>query len=91
MATTPAKAPETTTEADKAPVSSTKQEAYVKYIGPATSRVLSEEDWETVGAKGQKAVEWNFANQFKVPVGKFSENALNYLKDGDDRFIVVGA
>ena len=88
MATTPAKAPE---ETASAPATSTTKaaEAHVRYIGPASRRILTEDDWANVGAKGQKEVEWNFQNEFRVPISKFSENALNYL-DSDDRFIVVG-
>lgn len=90
MATTPAKAPEETTTSVTAAPKAKAPEAHVRYIGPASRRILTEEDWTNVGAKGQKEVEWNFQNEFRVPVSKFSENALDYLEMTDDRFIVVG-
>ncbi|QSL67874.1 hypothetical protein [Nocardia phage P3.1] len=88
MATTPAKTTDSETTSAPAP-SPKKEEAYVQYIGPASERVLTEEDWANVGAKGQKGATWNFQNQFKLPISKFSENALNYL-DTDDRFVILG-
>lgn len=96
MASTPAaKATDTASTEVSAP---SKMEAktpelvdYVQYIGPATQRILSEEDWDTVGATDQKAVEWNFGNDFRIPVAEFTDKALQYLVHKDDRMIVIKA
>lgn len=83
----------TTTEAASppAPVAepvAPKTKKYVKYNGLGTRRVLSEADWERVSAKGQDAVEWNFSNNFKIPVSEFSTDALRYFNI-DDNFEIV--
>lgn len=81
---------ESTKEAAKAPdaTAEKKSEGEVRYIGATTRRILTIEDWRNVGAEGQKAAEWNFENNFRLPKSMFNEKALEYLKK-DDRFRVT--
>lgn len=55
----------------------------VKYIGRATRRVISKEEWEGVGAPNQPSTEWNFQNGFSLPLSDFSEEALDYIRKDD--------
>jgi hypothetical protein len=63
----------------------------VKYIGPATRRVLTPEDWERVGVDDteHETYEWNLKNAKMIPRDQFSEKQLAYLRT-DDRFSVEG-
>lgn len=88
--TTEAAPTEATSEAPKATATSTaKSEAEVRYVGVASRRILTEEDWKNVGAPGQKGVEWNFQNKFRLPKSDFSDKALAYLKK-DNGFKITG-
>lgn len=86
---TAAEAPKTSSEASKTSSEPAKAEGVVRYLGVATRRILTEEDWKNVGAEGQKGVEWNFQNEFRLPVSDFSKEALAYLKK-DNRFRITG-
>lgn len=61
----------------------------VVYTGQATIRNLRSADWEKVGAGPRPDVQWNFKNNFKVPVSQFSPEQLAYLRI-DGRFSVPG-
>lgn len=59
----------------------------VTYIGAATRRIITREDWALVGADEDEPAEWNIFNGFKIPAKKFSDPALDYLK-ADGRFTI---
>lgn len=61
---------------------------FVKYVGSATRRVLTAEDWASIGAKSGKDVEWSFSNGFKVESEKFTKGQLEYLLKKDGNFQV---
>lgn len=70
------------------PATAPAPEKFVEYIGPATRRILTVEDWKRVGADDMdKVVEFGFANQRKVALSEFTAKAIAYLKI-DDRFEV---
>ncbi|AOE44829.1 hypothetical protein BI084_gp17 [Gordonia phage Terapin] len=54
------------------------------------ARVISEDDWKSIGVYDQASVEWNEANGFRLPVEMFNDGALQYLTNRDDGFRVVG-
>lgn len=52
----------------------------VKYTGSSTRRLVTKEQWAGAGVKGQKGVEWNTLNEYSVPIGEFSDEALTVLR-----------
>lgn len=65
-----------------------KNKGFVQYVGQATRRVLTEDDWKSLDMSGD-TVEWNFSNAFKVPTDKFTQKQLGYLFEVDGRFKAV--
>lgn len=61
---------------------------FVVYTGDATRRILSPEDWERVGLKGENNV-WGFHNSFRVPAEDFTNDQIEYLTKTDGKFKVV--
>jgi hypothetical protein len=55
----------------------------VKYTGSSDAREISKEDWESIDIADQDGVVWDWRNDWAVPVSKFSETALNYVKNVD--------
>lgn len=55
----------------------------VKYIGRATRRTISKEQWEGVGAPNQPSTEWNAFNGFSLPLSEFTPEALEYIRRDD--------
>lgn len=74
-------------EGAEAPEKTEKVEV-IRYVGKATRRVISREDWAGVGADDHESSEWNFANSFELPKSDFSPEARAYLQR-DGSFIVV--
>lgn len=62
----------------------------VKYIGQASLRTISEAEWLELGIE-HEAVEWNFRNNFRVPVEELTDGARKYLLKTDGRFELVDA
>ena len=48
----------------------------VKYTGRNTTRIISNEDFEREGVKGQRTATWENQNGWTVPASHFSEAAL---------------
>jgi hypothetical protein len=67
-----------------------KKQRVVKYRHsfPFTARIISAEDWEMVGAKDHEGVRWDIENGHRVPIEKFSPEALAYIERDDDLTIV---
>ncbi len=51
----------------------------VTYIGSASHRRITKEQWSLAGVGDMDGVEWTFANDFKVPASVLSESALKVL------------
>ena len=62
---------------------------WVKYVGPATLRIMDRSAWANAGVHSDQYVEWNYLNNMKVPVKKFDDFELDYLLKRDGRFIKV--
>lgn len=62
----------------------------VLYIGQASLRTITAEEWLQVGLEHEPA-EWNLANGFRLPAEDFSREALRYLVKTDGRFQLVDA
>lgn len=67
-----------------------KAPGYIKYVGASHVRGLTEEDFETVGVRGQKAVWWRRENQWTVPRADLSDDAYNRAIKNDPELILVG-
>lgn len=67
-----------------------KQE-YIRYVGSASRREITQEDWAAIGVKATKDTNWTFANDFKLPKKDFPPEALKYLLNtpGETNFRVV--
>ena len=61
---------------------------FVVYTGDATRRILSPEDWERAGLKGENNV-WGFHNSFRIPAEDFTNDQIEYLVKTDGKFKVV--
>lgn len=85
----PAKA-ETKAELAKASESADAPIQDVKYVGQASLRTISAEDWLQLGIE-HEGVEWNFHNNFRVPAEDLSDGARKYLLKKDGRFELVDA
>lgn len=62
----------------------------VKYIGQASLRTISKDDWLSLGIEHED-VEWNFHNNFRVPAEDLTDGARKYLLKKDGRFELVDA
>lgn len=63
---------------------------FVQYVGDATHRVISEDDWKTVEDVNKAETNtWSFANAYKIESSKFSKAQLKYLLVTDGRFKAV--
>ena len=54
-----------------------------------SARVITRENWESIGVYEQEGVEWNSSNGFQLPVEMFTDGALAYLTQRDDGFEIV--
>ena len=61
----------------------------VRYVGPATRRILTEADWERVGVDDteHKTYVWDMSNAKQMDKSLFSPKQLEYLEK-DNRFVV---
>lgn len=62
----------------------------VKYIGTADVREIDAAGWKNAGIEHGKVV-WDSKNKHSVPVADLSKDALAYLENDDDGFVVVDA
>jgi hypothetical protein len=62
---------------------------YVKYIGVATVRQITADDWAKVGVTDMETVVWDRFNGWTVPDSKFTEAAWPFI-DEDKGFVHVG-
>lgn len=63
----------------------------VKYIGTADVREINANSWKAAGIEDQEMVRWNSENGWTVPVADLSKDAVAYLDNDDDGFVVTDA
>lgn len=63
---------------------------YVRYIGPSQTRLILADEWAAAGIPDMGSVEWSAANNFSVPVDRFTEDALDKAIRPDAGFVIVG-
>lgn len=63
---------------------------FVVYKGKAQFRRITAEQWEAAGVKEQGETFWSKANNFSLPADRFSEKALQTLRN-DGSFSVPAA
>jgi hypothetical protein len=61
---------------------------YVKYIGTSHVRAILKHEWEKLGVTNQKAVMWNKANGWQIPLSDITDSAWPYI-DADPELVVV--
>lgn len=54
----------------------------VIYVGKASRRIISSEDFQGLGSKSD-AAEWNLQNNYRIETSKFDPKALAYLKSDE--------
>ena len=52
---------------------------FVRYIGTATVRTITQAQWADVGVKDQKTVTWSRVNQYAVPYTSLTDDAIALL------------
>lgn len=62
------------------------QGPWIEYLGIATVRILTPQDWSNQGIDSDLHVQWNYLNQKRLPKSIFSEAQLRYLLNADGRF-----
>lgn len=62
---------------------------YVKYIGPSHRRMITAEDWRTVGVTADTVV-WSAFNGFAVPLDQFSDDQVRKAIHPDSFLIITG-
>ena len=63
----------------------------VKYTGPHDVKEITKAEWEAIDIDDQDGVEWNWRNDWAIPVDQFSETALNYCKNRDPNLKIIDA
>jgi hypothetical protein len=61
---------------------------YIQYIGLATHKGITKEDWEAAGVTDQDTVWWTRANNYRVQRADLSDAAFN-IGVRPDRFLVL--
>lgn len=61
----------------------------VKYVGTADVREIDAASWANVGAEGQKKLVWSKKNRFSIPASELTKEALAYVDNDDEGFVVV--
>lgn len=72
----------------KAKVSSGK---VVRYVGTADIREIDAAAWKAVDVDDQNLVRWHKGNNWTVSVEDLSDDAVAYLDEKDDGFVVTDA
>lgn len=62
---------------------------YVKYIGVATIRQITADEWAKVGVTDMETVVWDRYNGWTVPDSKFTEAAWPFI-EADKGFVRIG-
>lgn len=80
-----------TGKADAAPAGAAKKVAsgkVVQYVGTADIREIDKAGWKNADVEDQGLVRWDAKNKWRVPVEELSDDALVYLDEVDDGFVV---
>ena len=59
---------------------------FIRYVGEATRRIISKEDWASIGIESEGGDQWTIANDLKVETASLSQDKINYLLKTDGRF-----
>lgn len=59
----------------------------VAYVGQASKREITKDEWQQAGVKDQATVTWSKRNGKVVPLDNFTEEALDIL-DNDAGFVI---
>ena len=59
----------------------------IAYIGTSDVVEIDAAAWRQVDVGEQTKIVWNAGNRFQVPVEHFTDDALDYLENLDDRFV----
>lgn len=62
---------------------------YVKYVGLSHRRMITVNDWRSVGINGETVV-WEAANGFAVPLEKFTDEQIRKAIDTDNSLVITG-
>jgi hypothetical protein len=62
---------------------------YVKYVGLSHRRMITAQDWRSVGITGDTVV-WEASNGFAVPLDQFTEDQIRKAIEPDQSFLVTG-
>jgi hypothetical protein len=62
---------------------------WIKYIGPAHQRIITAENWRSVGINAETVV-WSAFNGFSVPADSLTDEQISKAIDGDPQFVIVG-
>lgn len=77
------------TKKAEAPASKTpKKISVVKYIGTSDVRSISRADWATIDIDHDDRG-WSKTNRFQIDADNFSDEALAYLAEDDEDFVIV--
>jgi hypothetical protein len=64
-----------------------KPDPVVEYTGTSDVREITAAQWAKAGIEGQNLTRWHAENNFKLPVGELSKEALELLaKDSEFKF-----
>jgi hypothetical protein len=62
---------------------------YVRYIGLSHARIITAQDWRSVGINGDTVV-WSAQNGFAVATDVFTEEQIEKAIDPDPEFVITG-
>jgi hypothetical protein len=62
---------------------------FVKYIGIADIRRITDDEWDKIKVRMQGTVQWDASNGFTVLGERLREGAVDYLRSDDDFVVVV--
>jgi hypothetical protein len=60
----------------------------VKYRGMSDNRVMRARDWAGQGSSLTKDTVWNASNNWAIPIDQFDDEALRYLTEVDNEFVI---
>lgn len=63
----------------------------VRYVGTADVREIDSAAWKTIDVDDQNLVRWHKGNNWTVPVEDLSDDAVAYLDEKDEGFVVTDA
>lgn len=62
---------------------------WIKYNGVGVVRNITSAEWRACGVRDQGDTQWNYLNNYRIPVSALSEAAIKYCLEVDGRFTKV--